>query len=341
MNINAFEKNKRVLRKKLPFPKIWARLSRSRIPTAYVTGKKSQLYTPESISFNPTGELIAVCNAGNDSISFYNKSSSGTFKNTPCLVLSDPEILQYVHDSAFSPCGNYLVAVGERSQSLIMYSIHKTHEHIDAKLMWSVKGEHYKLGYPAGIAFHPSGEWIGVANRSKNGITIYRKDCRKGQFDTTPAHILSEDYLAKYNLSAPHGLTFSPDGNFLIITHKRFFRTGQGDDKKSSISIFKWSSDKGLENSPSPLFIHRYINQNPALHLVTYHPSENIIAVSYSFAGADVYRWNPEKNELVKTDSIEIFKIRTGAKGISFTKDGQQLVLTTDLGEILFFNYKK
>ena len=39
-----------------------------------------------------------------------------------------------------------------------------------------------------------------------------------------------------------------------------------------------------------------------------------------------------------KLDTLSIFKIGKGAKGIAFTKEGGQLAVTTELNEVLFFD---
>jgi len=206
---------------------------------------------------------------------------------------------------------------------------------IEAKLLWSVHGEECGLSFPAGVAIHPSGKWLAVANRMHNGITLYRTSDSGDQFDATPFQSITDEDLSTHGLAAPHGLDFSPDGKFLIVANKRFYET-EHPKGHSALSMFNWRTepDSGLDLHPS--FIVPY--GRAQLHLVAFHPSGEMLAVANQRAGVDVFKWLPEQEMMDKQDTISLLQIGDGAKGVAFTREGDQIAVTTGLNEVLFFD---
>jgi len=341
-------------RRLLPYPRLWAIFAGARIPTSYVTGKRTGLFEPEAVAFTPSGDLMAISNSRRHSVSLYTRgdASGRNYERRPCCTISDPNCWRVVHDTAFSPCGRYPVAAARETHALSMFVLLDGNSNeIEAKPLWSVRGEDCGLSFPAGVAIHPSGKWLAVANRARNGITLYRNSGSSGQFDSTPFQIITVEDLSIHGLAAPHGLDFSPDGKSLIVTHKRFFKTEhpKGD---SGLSIFKWRTEPNFGLDPHPSFIFPY--GLSSLHHVAFHPSGNIVAVSISRAGVDVFDWLPEQEAMSKRDAISFFRIGEGPegrvgegpkgrvgegpKGVAFTREGEQIAVTTNLNEVLFFD---
>jgi len=263
-------------------------------------------------------------------------ASGRNYEARPCCTISDRNYLNFVHDTAFSPCGRYLVAVAREAHSLSMFVLHDRNSNgIEAKRLWSVCGEECGLNFPVAVAIHPSGKWLAVANRVRKGITLYRNSGSSGQFDSTPFQIITEEDLSNHGLAAPQGLDFSPNGKSLIVVHKRFFKT-MHPKGESGLSIFKWRTETDFGLDPHPSFILPY--GSSLLHQVAFHPSDDIVAVSIEKAGVDVFNWLPEQETMSKLDTLSIFKIGKGAKGLAFTREGEQLVITTELNEVLFFD---
>jgi DNA-binding beta-propeller fold protein YncE len=335
----GFELSLRLARRVAPYPRLWARLSGARIPDGYITGSGAGLFRPESVAFSPSGALMAISNSGQHSISLYARGgvSGRGYEERPCGTISDANCLSYVHDSAFSPCGRYLVAVGEESHSLAMFELQGgDSKEPAAKLLWAVRGEEFGLNFPASVAIHPSGRYLAVANRERNGITLYRGSGSNGQFDSTPFQMIAtETDFQNHGLGAPHGVDFSPNGESLIVTHKRFWKS-EYQKGESGVSMFRCRPEPELGLEPDPSFILPC--GRSALHLAAFHPSGEVVAVSNSMHGVDVYSWQPEQRAMSKLDSLPIYRVREGAKGVAFTRDGGQLVVTTDLHEVLFFD---
>lgn len=281
---------------------------------------------------------MVVSNSGKHAINIYTKdeTASGAFSTHPNCIVSDKALLSYAHDSAFSPCGQFLAVVGEYSHTLSMLAVYRDSKaKVRVEALWSIQGDESGLSYPASVAIDPSGKWLAVANRRKYGITLYRGTGVKGQFDSRPFQSITDEQLAQHGLAAPHGVDFSPDGKFLAATHKGFKQYQLNND--SGVSMFKLypETDAGVE--PIPEFIYPY--GSASLNLPAFHPSGSYLAVSRSDGGIDTFEWSSTENKLSQRDSISIFRVREGAKGMAFATEGHQVVTTTDLHEVLFFDF--
>ena len=328
----------RFSRRLLPYPKLWASLFGKQVPKNCIAGKASRLFRPESVVFSPSGDLMVVSNSGKHAVNIYTKGpqASGAFSVRPNCVVSDKALLSYAHDSAFSPCGKFLAVVGEYSHTLSMLAVYREGEtKIRTEALWSIQGDEHGLSYPASVAIDPSGQWLAVANRRKHGITLYRSTGVGGQFVPTPCQSITDEELAQHGLAAPHGVDFSPDGKFLAATHKGFKQYQLDND--SGVSIFKLQPEADAGLDPMPEFIHPY--GSASLHLPAFHPSGSCLAVSRSDGGIDTFEWSSAEKKLIQRDSISIFRVREGAKGMAFATGGSQVVTTTDLHEVLFFDF--
>jgi len=327
------------VRRRLPYPKLWAKLAGARIPDSYVTGKITKLNRPEGLAISrSSGEMMAISNSGNHSITLYARdgASHKNYDMRPRRTISERDCLKFVHDVVFTPCGKYYIAVGRDSYSLSAFEIvHGKSDAVDSKPLYSVTGEKHGLCYPAGVAIHPCGEWLAVANRLRVGISLYRISGINGQFESSPFQFITEEELSIHELAAPHGLDFSPDGKSLIVVHNRF-AMNKNSKGESGIAVFQCRNNTNSGLNPNPSFIYPY--GCTRLHSVAVHPSGCIVAVSNSLAGVDLFDWLPEQSIMSKRDTFSFFRHEEGPKGVAFTSDGKQLAVTTALDEVLFFD---
>jgi 6-phosphogluconolactonase (cycloisomerase 2 family) len=328
----------------LPYPKFWAAASGHRIPDWSIAGRSTPLARPEGITFSPSGHMMAISNAGADSISLHSRigARGAMYERNPSVTITDPEHLSYVHDTAFSPCGEMIAAAARESHAVSIFRINgRSHVAVEEGTGSMISGERSEVRFPAGVAYHPGGRWIAVANRKDFGITFYRitKVSERERVEATPFQSITEDELVELGLSAPHGLDFSPNGKFLAVAHDVFRRVGVARGE-SGISLFqcKPSSDVGID--PIPLFSFAYDSSRP--HAVAFHPSGEYVAVAKQLGGVDVFRWRSEEPDMELIDKITIFGAgqvaSQGVKGIAFTADGGQLAITTQLDEVLFYS---
>ena len=108
----------------------------------------------------------------------------------------------------------------------------------------------------------------------------------------------------------------------------------------SGISIFK---TKDVYEDPfkcKPFLIQK--DGSESIHSIAFNPKDNnIIACTNEYKGLEIYRLDLENKRLLLKDRIKLFQIGQGAKGICFTRDGKFIVITTEMNEILFYDYMK
>ena len=84
------------------------------------------------------------------------------------------------------------------------------------ELYQSLSNPSAKLREPQHAAFSPNGKTIAVANSTNQTLTFYQKE-KNDLFSPTPSSIIySPNQLRNHK---PHGITFSPCGNFLAIAY--------------------------------------------------------------------------------------------------------------------------
>lgn len=283
---------------------------------------------------------MVTSNSGNCSVTVYSKIKNkpeGYYHARPSVILANAGCLNFTHDAVFSPCEKYILAVGRDDHALVQFKLPQngTHENETQPVALS-RGDEYGLCNPTGLSMHPSGRWLAVANRKRFGITVYRRSESTRLFDAPPIQRITEAELVNLGLASPHTLNFSMDGESLVVAHKRFWEDGQYTRGDSALSVFKWreGSDSGLH--PNPRVVHPF--GDARLHSVAFDPSGDGVAVTHETGGIDLFNLSDGRTRFSKQTTIDIFRINEGPKGIAFTRNGKQLVTTTMLDEVLFFN---
>lgn len=332
-----FEKQLQNLRRLFPYPRVWARLFNADLPDDFLTGSSSQLARPEGLAFSPTSYLMAVSNTGTDSITVYDiNNASIKSVSKPSLYIQDSERLAFVHDVAFTIDGKHVLTAGREAHALTMYTVSDGLKPLkEATMEWSVSGEKHGLSFPAGVDVHPSGDWIAVANRNHFGVTLYAFDQNVGKMESEPFQSIMDDDLATFNLSAPHTIDFSPDGNFLFVANKRFHKADKSRGN-SALSVFEClpSPEKGV--NPTPIFIRDYGDR--FVHSVAVHAQNELVAVSDNYGPVELLKWLPSKKEVQLLKSYSFFRVGQGAKGVMFDRISDQLAVTTEMHDVLFYD---
>ena len=322
-----------------PYPKAWAIITGKRVPAFSIAGRKAGLNRPESISFSPYTPFIGVSNSEGHSIGFFSAVDAGgnTYSAIPDGIISNADCLNYIHDFALSPCGSYIATVAREAHALALFDqAGSTKDGKECEPSWTIQGRESGLNFPAGVAIHPSGNFIAVANRVFNGITLYRKSVETGGFESVPFQSITEEDSLSVDLSSPHGLDFSPDGKFLAVVHKRFPNWANVGGGQSGLAIYRWREgpEQGLE--PIPVAIRTYANKK--MHSVSVHPSGTLIAVTDEEMGVEIVQYSSQDESLSIADTCPVFRVGPSVKGVGFSRDGKRFAVTCDMNEILFFN---
>jgi len=301
-------------------------------PTTVIEGPKSQLNRCEGVAFTPDGSYIALGNYLSHSITFYKRIGDigSEYEIVPSYVLQDNHYLYTIHDLNFSSEGQFLAASSRDSDSAVIFQ-RLNSEDIQFKTnpVWSVRGGESGIKKCDSIAFSPDDQLIAVLSRmGGTGITFYERFEQKGSFKKTPTQQITEAMLLQQDISAPHGLTFSPDGKLLAVVHSRFRGQAEG---FSALAIFEKSDNINELFNPLPVFVD--YSGSTWFHSVAFHPSGQYLGVTVAKKNSRVliYEKSPNSNDfhLYKTFTIDSSG-SVSLKGIAFSSSGESLVVTTE-----------
>jgi hypothetical protein len=280
-----------------------------------------------------------VSNTGSSGIAVLDITTSlfGRYKITAQEVFIDKELYRYAHGS-FGANDSAVIAIGKYAHKMSAFSLKETHPQDSSRVLWVVSGPANGLDHPADVALHPGGQWLAVANRMVAGLAFFRmKDpsLQKAPDYSSQIDTLSLNLL---DVGAPHGVAFSPCGNFMYVTHKPYFNN-PSDTGQSAVSVFSCNSTPpdGSRWEPVPI----YDCGSAELHHVAAYPNEWLLCITNSQGDAEIFEWCPDNATIEHRGSIDIYRIRGGGKGIAFTNSGEHIMVTTELNEILFFKLSR
>ena len=334
----------RAFRRYLPSPRLWATLIGVRVPSRSIAGRTTALARPEGVAFTRAGDLMAVSNSGSNSITIYTtKNGAGhSFSDLPTCTIKNSTYLNYVHGVAFSPCGNILAAAARESHSVaLFFRADRRSAVFEQEPRCVLSGDGAGINNPAGVSFHPSGEFIAVANRKGDRcITLHRCEQTQDDFrlESTPFQCVSEDDFLKHGLAAPHDVDFSGDGAYMVVCHTRFFKN-EYPQGESGLSILVCGDTSPISLDRAPKFTE--LTGRAPLHSVACNPASPFFAVSNERHSIEVYQWRSEESSVSRIGTISIDRAgdRENPKGVAFTSDGDELIVTTTLNQVLFFRH--
>jgi len=180
----------------------------------------AHLSEPQHAVFSPDGEKIVVANWQNQTVTVYQKSGEGLFRNEPVAVIPPPSSLIYhkPHGVAFSPCGNYLViaygAAAYHGKAVALFSV--TKGGLDFELIHMLQGPEELPGIPKGITFSPDGTCLLVTFSDANSLVIYNLSENKKKILQTPRQVILGE---ESRISRPEDVKIFADGNYCAITN--------------------------------------------------------------------------------------------------------------------------
>lgn len=331
----------RKLRHHLPYPRLWSLVFGNAIPDVAITTKSLKLDRPESIHVSDSGDQVVISNSASCEILFcsLSKHSSRGFRAKRLAGILDKERFKYAHGAIFGFSDAFVMALGEYSHCLSAIRLTKAADgEVQPAIIWTISGREHGLYNPADLALHPSKQWLAVANRRQLGLSFLRFSDTADLSNPTVAGSIDIPTLNGHGLAAPHGVAFSSDGDFMFVTHKRFFQS-RGDRGHSALSVFATADGSLPHGGVAPLAVLDY--QLQSLHHVACHPSLDIVAITNSRGTIDVLEWSRRDLKLTQLAAILAFRIGEGVKGVAFTRDGAYIMVTSELNEILFFRLGK
>lgn len=212
---------------------------------------ESTNYRPHGITFSQDGEYIVVAfGASSDqpkAIGLYKVHNWGTpsaFIELKHLLNSKIISKGIPKGVTFTPDGSCLVVTFADTNSFVIYEIDWVNERIVSSPKQVIQTSASKISRPEDIKISINGDYAAVSNSDQNTITFYPFDQTNNAFNIiTPEYTLKNPQA---KLSFPHGLAFSPDGKYLVVTQfgpVKFTKSGNlcswGRTRKDSVTLFK------------------------------------------------------------------------------------------------------
>lgn len=176
-------------------------------------------YKPHGITTSPCGNFLAIAYGaasyyGKAIALFQNKENNEDFKLVNLLKTSHlPGIPKGI---SFSPDGNCLLVTFSDDNSLVIYDLNKFENKILPTPRQTIKGLETKISRPEDVKISPDGKFCALSNSDQNSVTFYPFDSKLNRVtQTLPCRVMN---APEFELCFPHGLAFSPDGAYLVIT---------------------------------------------------------------------------------------------------------------------------
>jgi WD40 repeat protein len=186
--------------------------------------KDLQRCKPHGIAFSRCGNYLAVAYGA----ASYFERGIALFQSQglhlECVdFLKDRDFLGIPKGITFSPDGTHLLVTFCEPSCLSIY--HIKNQKIDPIPTQTISA---RLSRPEDIKISPNGRHCAVTNSDQNTITFYSFDSKSNSIcENIPFYTLQNPEAC---LSFPHGIAFSPDGQYLAITQfGQVQTTEQGD----------------------------------------------------------------------------------------------------------------
>ncbi len=180
-------------------------------------------YRPHGMAFSPNGKYLVVAYGASmlepRAVALYDICDLNT-KNANFRLISllkgeeiDAGIPKGV---VFSPDGSCVVVTFSMTNSLAVYPIDWGNGHIISTPRQIIAGISTDLLRPEDIKFRSDGDYCAVSNSTGDTVTFYNFDKINNCFvQDAPVYIIKSPQA---QLKFPHGLAFSPDGKYLVVS---------------------------------------------------------------------------------------------------------------------------
>ncbi len=306
--------------------------------TLILADRYSQLDRPEGVAFTPSGDYIAVANSLANTITFYRRigEQGSAYETRSRFSIKGPQSqLDYPHDLSFSPDGNHLAVANRQGNAITIYKKNLFRNYYDSTPIAVISGESSQIVSPDAVKYSPVENIIAVGNVDSNTISFY--SYQGDQYDQQPYQVIQGSFF-----QVPDGLGFSGDGDLLgvisyasdtVVIYQRQ-PNSQGHYRDHPVQVLQGEETR---------FVYP--------HSLSFHPSENYLAVSCAQGRKNVHVFLQETEGAATTYSnapilsleiLEMYNDSTialleqiqqdgGVKGIAFAPDGKSLAIVQNL----------
>ena len=180
-------------------------------PPPSLTSKK-----PHGIAFSPCGNFLAVAYGAapcyGRAIALFRVLKEGTSYELASLLEGESMLPGIPKGIAFSPDSTCLLVTFADTNQLCIFSVTSTAT-IALPPKQIVQGSESLISRPEDVKISPDGHTCAITNSDQNSVALFSFDPHTNQI--TLPHPIS---TLKASFCFPHGIAFSPDGKFLLIT---------------------------------------------------------------------------------------------------------------------------
>jgi DNA-binding beta-propeller fold protein YncE len=179
-------------------------------------------HKPHGMAFSPSGHFLAIAYGAAN----YHGRAIALFKECELVSVLEEELPGIPKGITFSPDGASLLVTFADQNSLVIFDL------VDGTICpipkQIIQGPETLISRPEDVKISPDGALCAVSNSDQHTISFYSFDKVLNRVaQTTPCFILQNP---EAGFCFPHGIAFSPDGSFLLITEFGPIRTtNEGD----------------------------------------------------------------------------------------------------------------
>jgi len=190
-------------------------------PTSIIRSLKVlKNHKPHGITVSPCGRFLVIAFGASNlyprAIALYDIGHH--FVNlTLVKILQENELPSGIPKGVtFTKDGKCLVVSFADPDSLAIYDIAKNKMKVSLKLKQIVTGNATDISRPEDIKISSDGNFCAISNSDKKSVSFFPFDSIENRIlNNKPSLILKDE---KANFAFPHGLAFSPDGSYFVVT---------------------------------------------------------------------------------------------------------------------------
>lgn len=215
-------------------------------PVSVISFPSDNSYRPHGMAYSPMDNYIAITFGA----SYNDPRAVALYEmiDEKRLILRDLIQTKEIDEGipkgvAFSPDGTHILVTLSETNSVIVYPIDRDERKLITTAQQIIEGSETNLFRPEDIKLTADGDFIAVSNSAIDTITFYRYDREQNLIiDNAPALTMKNPEAM---LTFPHGLAFSPDGQFLAVTQfgpVEFSEDGHliswGTERQDSVALY-------------------------------------------------------------------------------------------------------
>ncbi len=177
-------------------------------------------HRPHASAFSPCGKFLAIAYGASScygrALALFRVAADGIGCQLFHLLQGNEELPGIPKGVAFSHDGTCLLVTFADENSLLIFGISKTDGKILKTPLQVIQGDETGISRPEDVKLSPNGDYCALSNSDKHTVSFYPFDKASNRLtQSMPCYVLENP---EAELCFPHGLAFSPDGLFFLIT---------------------------------------------------------------------------------------------------------------------------